>query len=56
MHILHTYAALVAWLLAAAGAGAQGANAAVAPGSPTADRLTIYETDPACPPILWHSL
>ena len=33
-------------------AGAQGANAKAAPGSPTADRLPIYEVDPSWPPTL----
>ena len=33
-------------------ANAQGANARAAPGSPTADRLPIYEIDPSWPPTL----
>ena len=33
-------------------AAAQGANAKPAPGSPTADRLPIYEVDPTWPPTL----
>ncbi len=52
MPISRTYAALVVWLLVPAVAGAQSANAAVAPGSPTADRLPIYEIDPTWPPTL----
>jgi len=44
-------AALVA-LLVPLGARAQSANAAAAPGSPTADRLPIYEIDPTWPPTL----
>jgi hypothetical protein len=54
MPLSRTSAALVAWLLVPAAAGAQSANAAVAPGSPTADRLPIYEIDPAWPPTLPH--
>lgn len=45
-------AALAACLLVPLAAHAQGANAAVAPGSPTADRLPIYEIDPTWPPTL----
>ena len=45
-------AALVAGLFLPAIAGAQGANAKAAPGSPTADRLPIYEIDPTWPPTL----
>ena len=47
-----THAALVVWLLVPAVAGAQSANAAMAPGSPTADRLPIYEIDPTWPSTL----
>ena len=47
-----TSAALLAGLLIPAAAGAQSATAAVAPGSPTADRLPIYEIDPTWPPTL----
>lgn len=39
-------AALAACLLVPLAAHAQSANAAVAPGSPTADRLPVYEIDP----------
>ncbi len=45
-------AALAACLLVPLAAQAQSANAAVAPGSPTADRLPIYEIDPTWPPTL----
>jgi len=45
-------AALVAGLFVPAFAGAQGANAKPALGSPTADRLPIYEIDPSWPPTL----
>ncbi len=45
-------AALAACLLVPLAAHAQSANAAVAPGSPTADRLPIYEIDPTWPPTL----
>ncbi len=38
--------------VAPTGAAAQGANAKPAPGSPTADRLPIYEIDPTWPPTL----
>ena len=41
-----------ACLLAPVAADAQSANAAAAPGSPTADRLPIYEIDPTWPPTL----
>jgi len=47
-----TFVALAAALLLPALANAQGANATVAPGSPTADRLPIYEVDPSWPPTL----
>jgi hypothetical protein len=52
MPLSRTSAALVAWLFVPAVAGAQGANAAAAPGSPTAERLPIYEIDPTWPPTL----
>jgi hypothetical protein len=45
-------AALAACLLVPLAAHAQSANAAVAPGSPTADRLPVYEIDPTWPPTL----
>ncbi len=44
--------ALVACLLLPTLAGAQGATAKVAPGSPTAEQLPIYEVDPTWPPTL----
>ena len=44
--------ALAVLLVFPAVAGAQGANARVAPGSPTADKLPIYEVDPTWPPTL----
>ena len=47
-----TFAALVVGLLLPLTANAQGANAAVAKGSPTADKLPIYEIDPTWPPTL----
>src|SRR6185369_1893320 len=47
-----TIAGLVAGLLLPVLADAQGANAKAAPGSPTADRLPIYEVDPSWPPTL----
>src|SRR4030095_13191722 len=43
---------LVAALLSPLAIHAQGANAKVAPGSPTADKLPIYEIDPTWPPTL----
>ena len=46
--------ALAAWLCAPVLAGAQGATAKVAPGSPTADQLPIYVVDPTWPPTLPH--
>ena len=45
-------AALAACLFVPLAAQAQSAAAAVAPGSPTADRLPIYEIDPTWPPTL----
>ncbi|MGE3275101.1 MAG: hypothetical protein AB7O67_08305 [Vicinamibacterales bacterium] len=45
-------AVLAACLLVPAAAAAQGANAAVAPGSPTAENLPVYEVDPTWPPTL----
>ena len=45
-------AALAACLLVPLAAHAQSATAAVAPGSPTADRLPVYEIDPTWPPTL----
>ncbi len=45
-------AALAACLFVPLAAQAQSATAAVAPGSPTADRLPIYEIDPTWPPTL----
>ncbi len=45
-------AALAACLLVPLAAHAQSANAAAAPGSPTADRLPVYEIDPTWPPTL----
>src|SRR5829696_9942279 len=47
-----TLAALVAALLLPSVAHAQSANAKAAAGSPTADRLPIYEIDPTWPPTL----
>ena len=47
-----TFAGLVAVSLLPVLAGAQGANAKAAPGSPTADRLPLYEVDPSWPPTL----
>ena len=44
--------ALAVLLVSPALAGAQGANAKVAPGSPTADNLPIYVIDPTWPPTL----
>jgi len=44
--------ALAVCLLSPAFVGAQGANAKVAPGSPTADNLPIYVVDPTWPPTL----
>jgi hypothetical protein len=52
MGTTRTLVALAALLLAPAIAVAQGANAAVAPGSPDADNLPIYEIDPTWPPTL----
>ena len=52
MPLSRTCAALVACLFVPAMAGAQSANAAAAPGSPTADKLPIYEVDPTWPPTL----
>ena len=43
---------LAALLLLPVAAGAQSAKAAPAPGSPTADRLPLYEIDPTWPPTL----
>ena len=45
-------AALAACLLVPLAAHAKSATAAVAPGSPTADRLPVYEIDPTWPPTL----
>ncbi len=45
-------AAIAACLLVPLAAHAQSANAAAAPGSPTADRLPVYEIDPTWPPTL----
>ena len=47
-----TFAGLMTVLFLPVLAGAQGANAKAAPGSPTADRLPIYEVDPSWPPTL----
>ncbi len=47
-----TKVSLAAGLLMPVVAAAQGANAKAAPGSPTADRLPIYEVDPTWPPTL----
>ena len=47
-----TIVAVAASFLLPAMASAQGANATVAKGSPTADRLPIYEVDPTWPPTL----
>jgi hypothetical protein len=47
-----TVAGLVAVLVLPLVAGAQGANAKAAPGSPTAERLPIYVVDPSWPPTL----
>ena len=47
-----TFAGLIAGLVLPAVATAQGANARPDPGSPTADRLPIYELDPTWPPTL----
>ena len=44
--------ALVLLLLTPAVVSAQGATAKVAPGSPTADALPVYEVDPTWPPTL----
>ncbi len=44
--------ALAALLSMPAAAGAQGANAKAAPGSPTADDLPVYVVDPTWPPTL----
>ena len=52
MTCARTFTALAASLLVPLVANAQGANAKVAPGSPTADRLPIYEIDPTWPPTL----
>ncbi|MDA1080392.1 MAG: hypothetical protein O2973_01755 [Gemmatimonadetes bacterium] len=52
MSKLPKFVALAVWLFAPAIAGAQGANAKVAPGSPTASNLPIYEIDPSWPPTL----
>jgi len=46
--------ALIAALLSPLALSAQSANAKVAPGSPTADKLPIYEIDPTWPPTLPH--
>ena len=47
-----TVAGLLASVLLPLSAAAQGANARVAPGSPTADKLPVYEIDPTWPPTL----
>jgi hypothetical protein len=52
MRSARTIAALVAGLLVPLMANAQSADAKAAPGSPTADRLPIYEIDPTWPPTL----
>jgi hypothetical protein len=52
MSLSRVHTALVVSLLVPAVAGAQSANAAVASGSPSADRLPIYEVDPTWPPTL----
>lgn len=49
MSMSRTFAALAVFLLAAGSAGAQGALAKPAPGSPTAAKLPIYEIDPTWP-------
>jgi hypothetical protein len=52
MRYSRTLGVIVAVLLCPALATAQGANAKVAPGSPTADDLPVYEVDPTWPPTL----
>ena len=52
MTLAFASAAVAALLLLPVAAGAQSARAAAAPGSPTADRLPIYEIDPTWPPTL----
>src|SRR5689334_12640126 len=47
-----TVVALAMTLCWGSNAGAQGANAKVAAGSPTADKLPIYEVDPTWKPDL----
>ena len=49
---LRNAAALTACLLVPVVAQGQSARAAAAPGSPTADRLPLYEIDPTWPPTL----
>ncbi len=49
---LRNAAALTACLLVPVVAQGQSARAVAAPGSPTADRLPIYEIDPTWPPTL----
>ena len=52
MRRLLTPVALALGLVLAGQAAAQSANARPAPGSPTADKLPIYEVDPTWPPTL----
>ena len=52
MRTSRTVVALIMLLLWTGSARSQGANAKVAPGSPTADNLPIYEVDPTWPPTL----
>ena len=52
MTVTRTGVALALSLILPAAASAQGANAAVAPGSPTAEQLPLYEIDPTWPPTL----
>ncbi len=52
MTLASTSAAIAALLFLPVAAGAQSARAAAAPGSPTADRLPLYEIDPTWPPTL----
>jgi hypothetical protein len=52
MNHSRTLAAVAVLLFTPLVAGAQGANAPVAPGSPTAENLPIYVVDPTWPPTL----
>ncbi|MBP7779767.1 MAG: hypothetical protein KA371_21830 [Acidobacteria bacterium] len=52
MTLAESCVALALGLILPVAASAQSAGAAVAPGSPTADRLPIYEIDPTWPPTL----